>query len=482
MRKKIEEILENKCFVFVLLLLLLAVFAVIASISQGSHGGGDDWHHHRISRYAFQYPHYFLDHWGKPIFTLLSSPFSQYGQLGTKLYNVICGILAAFFAYKLARGRDLQNPLLMVFFVLFAPIYAALMPSSMTEITGSLILVLAVYLYFRDLPLWSAIVISFIPFARTEGLLILPLFLIAFMLRRQWRHIPWLITATIIYSLVGWFHFKDLFWVFTKIPYHSGSFSIYGSGSILYYINRTKFIWGLPLAFLMIPGIGVHFYDLIRSRFSLKEKHIDEFLLIFLPLAGILAFHSLAWYLGTGALALDRFMVLTIPLAAFFALKGYNLIERLLSFRNFWLQLVLKFVVVYFIVITPFNIYRFPVPLGESDMVLRDAMAWIKNQGLDSNKIYYFHPSIFLFVDIDPHDRQLIQEFIPDNENPGNKMEPGSLLIWDAHYSANEGRLPVERVIESGNFEQLMVFRPKNPFKVIGNRDFEIYVFQKKPD
>jgi hypothetical protein len=61
-------------------------------------------------------------------------------------------------------------------------------------------------------------------------------------------------------------------------------------------------------------------------------------------------------------------------------------------------------------------------------------------------------------------------------------MEPGSMLIWDAHYSANEGRLPVERVIESGNFEQLMVFRPKKASKAMGNRNYEIYVFQKNPD
>jgi hypothetical protein len=43
---------------------------------------GDGIMHYYISNASWQNPSLFLDHWGKPLFILLSSPFSQFGFAG----------------------------------------------------------------------------------------------------------------------------------------------------------------------------------------------------------------------------------------------------------------------------------------------------------------------------------------------------------------------------------------------------------------
>ena len=52
-------------------------------------------------------------------------------------------------------------------------------------------------------------------------------------------------------------------------------------------------------------------------------------------------------------------------------------------------------------------------------------------------------------------------------------------MIWDAHFSPNEGRLPIESLMDNPGFRLVKVFRPKTPFKVLGGYEYEIYLFQR---
>jgi glycosyltransferase involved in cell wall biosynthesis len=468
----------NKWIGWALLVLLGVVFGIISWLSKDSYGGGDDLHHYRLSRYAFDYPRFFFDHWGKPVFTLLSAPFSQMGYLGAKFYNLLAALLAAFFSWRLAIMQKLDNAWMAIPFVLFAPVFAALIPSAMTEITGAFFLAFGFWLYFRKNYVWAAVAISFLPFVRTEGMFILPLFGLMFLLRRQWLAFPALFTGTALYTLVGGWFFGDYLWIVNQFPYSSKSADIYGSGSLLYYIDRAKFIWGIPLTLFFVPGLMKLIYELFQSRFTLKKQHIDEFVLIFLSFFGVLAFHSLAWYMGTGALALDRFMILVVPPFIFISLKGYNTIEHYLSLGQHHLAYLLKVVALYLVVITAFAIYKLPVPMLATNAVIKQACDFISEEGLDQRMIYFYNPSVFFMLGIDPHDQSRIREAIPDRDNPGNKMKAGGILVWDAHFGPNEGRLPLERIQESGNFETLGVFKPVHPFQVLGGYNYEVYVFE----
>ena len=85
----------------VLLLLFATLFVVIAAYSESSEGGADNFVHYRISKYAFKYPHLFLDLWGKPLFNVLSSVFAQFGYIGIEIFNIIIAILTTVLGYRI---------------------------------------------------------------------------------------------------------------------------------------------------------------------------------------------------------------------------------------------------------------------------------------------------------------------------------------------------------------------------------------------
>ena len=125
---------KNSDTIFATLLLsaLLIFFVVVALLSAGAYGGADNFIHYRLSRYAFQHPQFFIDHWGKPLFTILSSPFSQFGFQGIKVFNVIIGLLAAMFAWLTARELNYAHSWLAIVFCCFAPVFTLMMMTGMT--------------------------------------------------------------------------------------------------------------------------------------------------------------------------------------------------------------------------------------------------------------------------------------------------------------------------------------------------------------
>ena len=81
----------------VILAALFILMVTLALLSQGYFGGADNITHYLISHYAFKYPHLFLYSWGRPLYTMLSAPFAQFGLFGVKLLNILLGLLTAYF-------------------------------------------------------------------------------------------------------------------------------------------------------------------------------------------------------------------------------------------------------------------------------------------------------------------------------------------------------------------------------------------------
>src|SRR4051812_47435640 len=99
------------------------VYLVHAIYFQSSFEGGDGLRHYLISRYSWQHPLLFTDLWGKPFFTLVSSPFSQFGLIGTKIFNIICSLLTFYILYRIACMMEMANALLVPLFAGFASLY-----------------------------------------------------------------------------------------------------------------------------------------------------------------------------------------------------------------------------------------------------------------------------------------------------------------------------------------------------------------------
>lgn len=460
----------SKRIAYFLLIISVVFFVILSFISEGSWGGADSFVHYRISRYAFNYPSLFLDLWGKPLFTILSSPFAQFGFNGIKLFNVGVAGLTAWFALRITEHLGWRNGYLAIAACLFAPVYFILIPSGMTELLFGLVLVLAIFLFFKEKYIWSAIVISFLPFARNEGMFILPFFFMAYLLKRSYRCIPFMATAFLFFSFLGWSHFGNFFWIVKNNPY-TGDAAIYGHGKLFHFVENYQEILGKPLTIAFLSGlVAIAFGS--GNRINDNRQYI--IVLIVLPALTYFAAHSFLWWKGIGgSLGLTRVMAGIIPLVAIISVSFFSG-----KIWHFYLGVVLTIA----IIVTPFVQYTLPVRLDAPQKLTKQASQWIRENKLDNRLIYYYDPMVCHFLNKDPYNNNIVREHIQNREHPENSVSKGSLVVWDAHFGPNEGQMPIDRLLQNEEFILLKKIEPDQPFKVLNDYNYEIYIFEKVTD
>lgn len=168
--------------------------------------------------------------------------------------------------------------------------------SGMTEVLFSFILVLSVFLFLRKSYILAAIVLSFLPFVRNEGVVVFPIFIFLYILQQQYRAIPFLFLGFLAYSIIGYFAFDDFFWVINQLPY--GGSSVYGSGSLMHFIINTDKINGYPLGILFLMGAIGLLIQWGKERFCVRSNAFFQITIILLPAMAYYSAHSFMWWIG----------------------------------------------------------------------------------------------------------------------------------------------------------------------------------------
>ncbi|MCS7034918.1 MAG: hypothetical protein NZ561_13140, partial [Phycisphaerae bacterium] len=97
--------------------------------------------HYLYARWAFQYPSYFVDIWGRPLKTALYAPAAAaFGLLGVRVTSLLVAIAVAGTAYLLARGQNYRWPALALIFTLGQPLVFLHSFSELTELPFALLL------------------------------------------------------------------------------------------------------------------------------------------------------------------------------------------------------------------------------------------------------------------------------------------------------------------------------------------------------
>ena len=78
------------------------------------------------------------------------------------------------------------------------------------------------------------------------------------------------------------------------------------------------------------------------------------------------------------------------------------------------------------------------------------------------------------FLHLNPYDKGEANQMISDRDHPENTVKVGELVIWDAHFGPNEGRLPLDNLLKNNNFRLVHLTREKEPFTVLGGYTYEI--------
>ncbi|MEA3504887.1 MAG: hypothetical protein U9R32_06770 [Bacteroidota bacterium] len=291
---------NNNRIIFFLLAISFVAGVVLIFFTQNSYGGGDHFAHYKLAHWGWLHPKLLFNHWGKPVFTILLSPFAQLGINGARIYNLLMGFSTAVMIWRLASFFNFKNSAFSLVLVLFTPVYFILMFTSLTEVTFSFFLVLAALLFFKEKHLLSAVVLSFLPFIRTEGIVLFPLFIMAYGMRKQWLTIPLLTVGFLLISLLGFSFYDDFWWVITKMPYTGSAEGIYGSGNLLHFVTHTRRILGYPLAAIFLIGLVL----LVVKWFTVEKRKISVTFYFLLLIPGsyltFLAAHSFVWWQGMG--------------------------------------------------------------------------------------------------------------------------------------------------------------------------------------
>jgi hypothetical protein len=469
---------QEKTGVITGLIITGLALTVLAFTTEIPEGGADNYAHFNIARWAFKYPHLFLDHWGKPVYTILAAPFAQFGFVAVRILNSVLGLLTGWFVWKLAGKLKLENGWFAVVVAVFTPIYFALMSTGMTEIIFSLILVLSVYLFFSEKYNTSAVLISFLFLARTEGLAFELLFLIALIIKKQYRAIPLLATGFLVFSFIGLvFHYHDFWWLYNQRPYAKGGPSVYGSGEWNFFLVRLPKFSGQLITGILYAGTIILTLLWIKEKLKFNGNFFYPVLLILGTFWGYFFIHSFLWWKGETSAGLLRVMAASAPLGGIIGLYAVNFISGFIK-RKLIVTILLGLTSVV-VVYSAGEYYKKLIGYDLSAEVLKRTTNWLKESGNLKHKLVMHNPYFAFSTEIDAWDNNIVQYGFGNNNAPENGLPDSTLFIWDAHFSANEGNLPFEKIAGNPNFVLIQYFEPKVPFKVLGNNDYRIMIFRK---
>lgn len=390
---------------------------------------GDGLLHYFIAQASWKSNELFLDHWGKPLFTLLSSPFAQFGHSGSVFFNILVFLATCVIAILIFRKFDVSDWLAATFpFVLLsANEISKTVLGGLTEPLFNFLLIAAVYAYVSNRRILSVILLSLLPFARSEGLLVLALSSGMLILFRQWRLLPYLLCGFIVYAVIGLLVGKSFFWYFQNDPYRTNG--LYGHGSWMHYLISYRNFLGNP---------GLYFVLLVFIYFGIKLRSILNFkaqLLLFIYAStlffGIVVVHSYLWATGQkGAYGLTRLGTQGMPL---FIVSCILLLDtwKLVRFRiGTILMVVFSGVMAYNLMHTKL----FPQKQSVLEKQLQEAAQYVKKHHSKA-KVVAYHPCFSYYYHSNPYYKYGVKMYLEDRANSG------TIVIYDSQFGSREAML-----------------------------------------
>lgn len=463
-------------------LLAATLYLVNLGFSPGFNGGADSITHYQIAKYSWDHPYLLMDQWGKPVFTILLSPFAQLGFLSVNLINIALLFWGAWLSFLIGKNLNLRRSEWLPFIVLFTPIIFGNAISGLTEPICAIFLILFLYFATKEKWLIGSIIVGFMPFARSEGFVILSVIIVFYLFSKRFRYIPYLLIGTILFNTIGFFMTGKVLWIFDNNPYINTGIKVYGSGSFLHFFQESLPIFGIPFILLCLQTIFQ--FSKFKSIFQTHQwSRPDQiwFWLITGTFWGYFMAHTVLWWQGMWAsLGLIRvMMVITVPMALL-ALKGWEWVEDkwLSNQRNLSFSIFLCLILSGPFVIRTMGYQEIQIhpPLGVEELVNAKLHAALINKyDMKERKTFTAHPYLNLLLDIDPFDTA-----INDRLHNWKTAQSGDLVVWDGHFGPNEEQVFQAELDGDSTFFVSLVIEPDEPFYTLNNLLYSIRVYEKK--
>jgi hypothetical protein len=443
---------------------------------------GDGINHFLIAKYSWENPMLFFDHWGKPIFTILSSPFAQFGFKGMILFNIILFVYSSIILLKIAKSLKLSYGFIAVAFCFIAPVYFRGVLSGLTEVLFSAIVITSVLLFLRKSYILGTILVSFSILARPESSLIIPFFVVYLLVKKQYKVLPFLATGFVLFSILGLMFGKDLFWILTERPYSSSG--TYGVGNLGHFILNYRNTLGIPLTFFFLLGVISWLKNMVRNKDNRIAIFSDYGLLLVLPILAVVAGHSIMWWKGLqGSAGLLRVITTVIPLIAVVAIYGLN--EYLVLFNKY--IKIKEAIIISGLVLfaTVFIVKRsWKLELNQNmvgaEQLLSDAAFWYSSQNY-TGKTYFMPPYFAYETDINPFNEETklgSLEALKNNDQPSSLIGSDDVIMWETQFSPLEAEIELEQLFQDSNLTLVQSFYADS-FIEFGGQPYQIHFFKK---
>jgi len=470
-------------FAIALGVVLAFLLLLLRAASDGLLEMGDGVNHYMIARYSWKHPLLLLDLWGKPLFTLLASPFAQLGHVGVGAFNaVVAGATACAGTYALRRAGGVAQ-ITFSLLVLLAPQYVLMVMAGMTEPLFGLVTVVVVMLLLNERCAAAAAIASLSPFARPEYIAFLPCVMLWLVLQRRWRALPWGLFGFAAYALLSVISKGDPLWFWTGDPYVQAD-GTYGSGPLDFFLVRAETVYGRPLLTLTVSALVLWPLVYWGDR-EHRRSHRLMLLCAALPALGIVAIHSILWYKGwRGSAGLPRVLVTGIPLTGLFAAftLGRGALLLLTSGKVARLAGWLLLPAVCFWTIDDLTKQvRLPVRREMNQRFLDAAAFGVKHHQHDGIRVYSTHPYMAFRAELDPFDNERYNPLWGlTDEDVQNRFRTGDLLVWDSQLGSNEAGIPLDLLLNDGRFAVLELYEPSEGSRVFGGHVYEIFLLERR--
>ncbi|MDG1046458.1 MAG: hypothetical protein P8P81_07620 [Bacteroidia bacterium] len=446
-------------------LIVIIIDAILVFNIDSTFDGGDSILHYLQAHQAMETTHYFMDMWAKPIFILLAFPFAKIGWIGMKTFNMICILVSALGCKRISEHYK-TNGWYGVILCFFAYSFFLVQSSGLTEPLFTVILTWVILFELNNKSYLSYTLLSFLPFVRSEGYIIVIIFLIYSLINDRKKFIPFMTLGTIIYGIIGIFYHNDFLWMFNQNPY-SGIEYKYGNGSGFHFIEQLPYIIGLPIFILFCLGL-LHFTLNIKNYFRTKD-----FFLIYGITIGYIVAHSIFWRFGLfHSFGLTRVLIVIIPLISIIAYRGILWIENL--FTNIDKKIIRS---ITFISILTFPFIKSPMALSwQNDIKLNihQEIILTANKWLIDNKLnlsptitnaYFLALASNRIID---NDINIIEMKLLHNSD--FKTSKGSLIVWDSYFAVTDSQISESYIVNNFNVKKLKQF--------IGEENYKIVIYQ----
>ena len=474
--EKAETIFDGRYVGWLIIGIFLCAGVALAFIANGTCDEGDSVMHYQYARWAPFHSKLFFDHWAKPLYVLIASPAAQFGFHGMKLFNILVSACAIFFTLSAAQRLNIKRFSLASLFMIMSPALIVHSLSGLTEPLFALVLIISVWLYLKDKIFWSIIIISFLPFVRSEGLMMCGVFTVLLIFEKKWKMLPLILFGHFVYGVAGYPIYHNLLWTFTQIPYAS-MHSAYGHGEWDHFFINTLCITGVPLYILLGIGMLTGLRKLLNRNLFFENRR--ELLLVYGCFCTYFFGHVIFWKFGIfNSFGMLRVLVGILPLMAIIELRGFNSLINWMP-SPFSRKLALIGIIIY-VIIFPFSPnpyswnYKQNFFLNTSQELLVEMRNYIQISYPDYKKCNYYYDANYTSVvmGVDFFDPKVSRRTYETWESPPSK----SFLIWDDWYSVVDIGTKLETVMNDSRFELVKEFSKKDPW----NTERKIFLFKTK--